>query len=151
MDEGIDRLLKLAFEEARGIEANARIQAVRERLGGAKPASSYEVLLPQDASWSWFETEVVPRLVYHLECMGIRPPEAPGVFLSLFQGDRLLFVHAHDAFALISERMALSPEELLARFGTGELRRPMRLDEQAPARASGPPLALPGPEPEPGK
>lgn len=145
MDAQIERLLKLAFEEAPGIEANTRIQAVRERLGGAKPASSYEVILPEDEGWSWFEAEVVPRMVYHLECMGIRPPEAPGVFLSIFRGERLYFVHARDALALVSELMRLDADALLARFGTGERRTPITPEEHA---SSGPPLALPGPEPE---
>lgn len=146
MDARIERLLNLHFEEAPAIEANARIQAVRERLGAEKQATSYEVLLPKGADWSWFEQNVVPRMVYHLECLGVRPPEAPGVFLSVFEGETLYFLHARDVFALVGELMALTPEELLVRFGTGELRTPMSQAE--PPEQSGPPLALPGPEPE---
>lgn len=142
MDRALQRLLELRFDEAPGRDANERIQQVRERLGGQKPAVSYEVLLPAEAGWEQFETKVLPRLVYHLECLGIRPPDAPGAFLSIFVGETLYFVHARDALALACERMGLDAEGLLKRFGTGELRTAIR-PEPEPHR--GPPLALPGP------
>jgi len=142
MDSHITALLRHAFARAPAREANTRIQEVRDSLGAAAQVRSYELMVPPDAPLQWLADEVLPRLVYHLESLGVRPPAAPGVFLSLFVGDELLFLHARDVFAFASSSLGLSPDEMLTRWGTGE-RRTAIDDTEEPK----PVLALPGPEP----
>jgi hypothetical protein len=129
-------LLDLAFERASALEANARIADLRERLGGAAPARSYEVVLPERSSLGWLSESLLPRLVYFLESVGARPPQAPGFFVSMFSGQELYFLHVNDVFAFASSALNLSLEDMLDRWGTHEVERP-------PARPSPPPL-LPG-------
>jgi len=134
--ETLQRLLDRAFERAPAPEANERINAIRDRLGRQAPARSYEVTAPAAAGLSWFEQAMMPRLVYYLESVGASPPEASGLFVSLFAGSELYFLHVRDIFAFATEALGISTEQMLERWGTGE--RP----ERPQARSS--PLMLPG-------
>ncbi|MGI5863923.1 MAG: STAUR_1299 family protein [Myxococcales bacterium] len=139
MNEDLRSLLDLAFDRAPAQEANARIQATRERVeaNGAATVRSYELVVPPDATLAWLEQEVLPRLIYHLDSLGMRPPTVPGLFVSLFFGDEIFFVHGNDLLMFASRELGLSFDEMERRWGTGELRDPVQ---------RGPPLALPGPE-----
>jgi hypothetical protein len=137
MDERLRPLFDRAFKRSRASEANIRIQEVRDAIAGAERVSGYEVVVGPDATLDWFSQSMLPRFVYHLESLGVRPPEAPGVFVSLFLGEELYFVHARDVLAFASEALGLSSDDLSKRYGTHE--RPEETEEQ-----SGPPPALPG-------
>ncbi len=117
-------LLDLAFERASALEANLRIEDLRERLGRESPARSYEVVLPERSSLEWLAESLMPRLVYYLESLGARPPEAPGIFLSVFAGQELYFLRVQDVFTFAGSALKLSSEQMLARWGTGEPRAP---------------------------
>lgn len=129
-------LLDLAFERASALDANARIEDVRERLGGEAPARSYEVVLPERSSLEWLSGSLMPRLIYFLESLGAHPPEAPGIFLSVFAGQELYFLRVRDVFAFASEALQLTPDQMLQRWGTGE-------QDLTPARPTAPHLLQP--------
>jgi hypothetical protein len=59
----------------------------------------------------------MPRLVDYLESQGSRLPQCAGVFLPVFCGDTLHFIHARDALALLSQWSGLSFDELRTRYG----------------------------------
>jgi hypothetical protein len=142
MDAQLHSLLAQAFERAPASEATARLAAARERLATSGPMRSYEVVLAPDADFRRFADQVVPRMVYHFESLGIRPPEGSGAFVSFFVGEELHLVHLRDVFAFACRELAVSPDELLRRFGTGERRAAIRDEEPAsPAH----PTALLGP------
>lgn len=128
-------LLDLAFERASALDANARIEDVRERLGRESPARSYEVVLPERSSLEWLSESLMPRLVYYLESLGAHPPEAPGIFVSVFAGQELFFLRVSDVFAFASTTLQLTSDEMLQRWGTGE-------QDLTPSRPS-PPHLLP--------
>ncbi|HCF56590.1 MAG TPA: hypothetical protein DFS52_01165 [Myxococcales bacterium] len=139
MTDTLRPLLTLAFDRGPAHQANARIQAAREKVeaSGAAQARSYELVVPPEATLAWLAQEVLPRLVYHLDSLGLRPPAVPGLFVSLFVGDEVFFVHGGDLLQFASRALGLTFDEMERRWGTGELRGPV---------TSGPPLALPGPE-----
>jgi hypothetical protein len=148
VDDKLREVLSAAFRTVRARDANseiakARVEAVEE---GASPSRqsrgedagtplsrSYEMVLDPQASFASFTTDVVPRLVYHLESIGARPPGCKGVLVAIFDGEDLHFVHAGDLLARAAELSSVSVAELFRRHGTGESRTAQR----------GPPLALP--------
>jgi hypothetical protein len=146
MDEGLERLLALAFETAPAREASAAIARVRESVDPAGEAVSYEIVLSDHPTFAHLTDEVVPRLVYHLACLGVRLPEASRVFLSVFAGDALHFVLAREALALVAERSGLDARALIARYGPRE----GPAETGAAGERQGPPLLLgPGPPKDP--
>lgn len=145
MDATLQPLLARAFHRAAAPNANAAIDEARKRAGVEEPFS-YEVLVPEGATLAELAAKILPRLVYHLDSRGARAPAFEGVFLSLFIGGELVFVHVRDAMPLLAEAVQLSLEELVERYGTGELRRALKPGEAPPATRTepGPPLMLPG-------
>lgn len=140
MAMNVQNLLARAFARAPAHEANAGIQRAREEVG--ENARSYEVVAAPDCGEEWLKTELLPRLVYHLESLGIRPPGYAGLFLSLFVGDELYFVHAQDAMAFAGAALSLTADEMYALWGTHELREPVRPAEDQPM------LGLPPADPQ---
>ncbi len=141
MDSKLAQLFSLAFDRGPAREANARIQAARDQLASQSKVRSYELLAPAEPTMEWLTETVLPRLVYHLESLGVLPPEAPGIFLSLFVGEELLLIHARDLFAFASLELGLTAQQMLDKWGTHELRVPIRPE---PTREA--PLALPSGE-----
>ncbi|MFL5309017.1 MAG: STAUR_1299 family protein [Myxococcales bacterium] len=148
MDDRIARLLELAYRTAPAADANRAISEAREdaaAAGGAaaRPpraleasvplARSYELVIDADASWDRFAAEALPRLVYHLESVGARPPSCQGMVVAAFVGDRLHFLRAGEMLRRAAELTGVSVEELFRRHGTGESR----------TAVSAPPLPLP--------
>lgn len=118
----LDTLFDRAFERVPAAEANAAMAAVRERLAsGGAPALSYEAVLPEDAGMEHLEQKVLPRLVYFLDCRGAPLPTAAGVFLSIFRGDGLYFLHTEDFFDVLSQATGLSMEEMVTRYGAASV------------------------------
>ena len=141
MDDRLQRLLDLAFDRVPAIDANLRIEEVRASLPSPK-AASYELLIPEDATFQgWFLEGALPKLVYHLDSRGNRPPAAEGIFLSLFAGETLHFVHARDALKLACDELGIDAAELLRRHGTGESHVAVDLHGDREKKA---PLMLPG-------
>jgi len=131
MDPSLKPLLDRSFHRAAAQEANAAIQDARERAGAEEPFS-YELVVNGEPTLGELATEILPRLVYHLESRGARAPAYEGIFLSLFVGADLIFVHARDAMPMLADAVGLSLEELAERYGTGELRRALRPGETPP-------------------
>lgn len=113
-----ESLLRLAFDSAPALEANQAIARVREQEAGEfTPATSYELLLPEQDTRTWLLETMLPRLVDYLESVGAKLPGCGRVFLSVFSGDKLHFIRARDAVALLSEWSGLSMDELKQRYG----------------------------------
>ena len=119
MDTATDELLRLAFERAPAAEANQAIARMRER-GDAEDfgSTSYELVLPaQGDVRAFLLNTTLPRLVDYLESSGAKLPGCGGVFLSVFSGDTLHFLHARDVVQLLSRWSGLSMQELKQRYG----------------------------------
>jgi hypothetical protein len=153
VDERISQLLDLAYRTVPAAEANeaiaqARHEAAESGAAQARPlrsdeappalSRSYELILDPDSDWQDFADNALPRLVYHLESVGARPPLCKGIVIAAFVGDRLHFVRAGDLVRRAAELTGISGDELFRRHGTGESRIARR----------DPPLALPGGDPE---
>ena len=127
MDPIFEPLLAKAFRRVPAREANAAISEVRQ--GEAEEVRNFELVAPADASLEWLEKQVLPKLVYHLESLGVRPPDYTGIFLSLFWGDELFFLRMRDLMSFAGEALHLTADQMYQRWGTGELRRAVRPDE----------------------
>jgi hypothetical protein len=138
MSDFFQPLLDRAFHRIPSREANAGIQTMRD--SGPAPLRSYEATLEPGSGAAWLSETLLPRLVYHLESLTIRPPDYPGIFLSLFVGEELLFLHMVDVMRFASQTLGLSDDQIYARWGTQELRTAVRAPDQRQA-----PLLLPGP------
>ncbi len=138
MSDRLDELLQPAFREVPAREANAAIaRARRERAGGdpddedAPALRSYEMVL---TTFEAFATELLPKLVYHLESVGAHLPACRGVIISAFRGERLYFLEAKDLVARACSMLGVTAQQLVDLHGTGEELRPHQE-----------PLLLPGP------
>jgi hypothetical protein len=137
VDDRLKQLLDLAFRVELAAQANTAIAEVREAEGsGAEPARSYELILGADATFDAFAQAALPRLVYHFESVRARPPSFGNTVISVFAGDRLLFIRAAEFLPAVARLLATTVDDLYARYGTGEQRTAVR-DQP------GPPLALP--------
>lgn len=137
MDDRLQKLLDLAFRIEPAAGANGAIDEVRRaEADGGQPVRSYELVLAPDATFDAFAEKVLPRLVYHLESLKARAPAFNGAVVSVFVGDRLLFVRAADFLPAAAGLLGTTVDELYRRHGTGELR-------TAASTPSGSPLALP--------
>jgi hypothetical protein len=128
MSDRLDELLRPAFREVPAREANAAIaRARRERAGGdpddadGRAQRSYEMVL---TTFEAFATELLPKLVYHLESVGARLPDCRGVIISAFRGERLFFLEAKDLVARACSMLGVTAQQLVDLHGTGEERRP---------------------------
>jgi hypothetical protein len=111
----LEAVARLAFRCDPAAEANLAIAQVREQLGGA---ASYELILPGDeVTLSFWLEKALPRLVYFLQSHGAKLPHCEGVFVSLFLGEELLFIHARDVVGELAARAGLSSQELVQRYG----------------------------------
>src|SRR5437764_7552574 len=148
VDDGLRELLSAAFRTVRARDANveiakARAEAAEEGAAlsrrprgdedSAPLSRSYELVLGPEATFASFAAEILPRLVYHLESIGARPPGLKGVLVAIFDGEDLHFVQAGDLLSRAAELSSVPVDELFRRHGTGESRTAQR----------GPPLPLP--------
>lgn len=131
MESVIQVLESLSFREEPAMTASRAIGTVREELSGeARAPFSYEILYRDEPSIEAFVERVVPKLVYFAECTNRRLPACKGLFLSIFAGDRLFFVHAGDFLKRAAELKHVAVGELARRYGPAE------------ERSAGPPLLL---------
>lgn len=117
----VEELLGRAFHAAAAAGANEAIELVRRNLSEGD-ALSYEAVLPERDPMKHLSEVVLPRLVYFLDCRGAPLPAAPGVFVSLFAGDRLYFLHPKDVLDVLSRATGISIEEMVRRFGEASAR-----------------------------
>ncbi len=114
----VGRLQAAAFARAPLEEANQAIEQAREaRAAGGRPAVSYEVVLPALDPDRYLTHQVLPRLVYFLDCRGVPLAGAPGVVVSLFTAEGLAFVGAGEVVAVLAEARGLDLLTLAARYG----------------------------------
>jgi len=160
MDDALQRIVALAWRTVLAAQANeailrarrataaAEAAASRGALGGsaaemdlddpelddpdAPMARAYELVLPPGATFESFIRTQLARLVYHLESIGAHPPHARGVVVCLFAGEDLHFLQAGELLTAVCAELAISSDELVRRYGTGELRTAIRA---APALA----------------
>jgi hypothetical protein len=148
VDDKLRKLLSAGFRTVLARDANseiakARTEAAEEGASPSRPSRgseggmalsrSYEMVLDPRATFASFAADLLPRLVYHLESIGARPPACKGVLVAIFDGEDLHFVQAGDLVARAADLSSVPVEELFRRHGTGESR----------TAQSGPPLALP--------
>jgi GNAT superfamily N-acetyltransferase len=137
VDDRLSRLLELAYRTAPAAEANRAISEAREEAAAAGAAASrapraqegslplarsYELVIDPEARWDRFASEVLPRLVYHLESVGAHPPSCKGMVVAAFVGDRLHFLRAGEMIERAAELSGIPVAELFRRHGTGESR-----------------------------
>ncbi|MDF1561404.1 MAG: STAUR_1299 family protein [Deltaproteobacteria bacterium] len=142
-------LWEQAFLEGEARDANRLLGEAREafaRLTADQRGEpfSYEVIVPEAPGADWLLEVLLPKLVYHCETRRAPLPECGAVFVSAFVGERLLCVPAAAFVALGRELLGCSVEELVERFGTGEVRHALGRDEDPPAARA--PKLLPGGE-----
>ena len=148
MDDKLRELLGTAFRKVPARDANseiarARAEAAEEGASPSRPlrgdkeplplSRSDEIVLDAAATFGSFAAQILPRLVYHLESIGARPPGFKGVLVALFEGDDLHLARAAELVGRAAALSSTSVEELFRRHGTGESHSAQR----------GPPLSLP--------
>jgi hypothetical protein len=114
----LERLLALAFARAPLEDANQAIARAREDRGvPGQPAVSYEAALPALDPDHHLAHQLLPRLVYFLDCRGAALPAAGGVFVSLFTPGGLYFLEAGPLVVALAAVRGLSLGELRHRYG----------------------------------
>jgi hypothetical protein len=115
----LEQLNELAFHRASPQEANEAIEEVRnERSANGPEAVSYEVALPALAPDEYLMTKVLPKLVYFLDCRGVKVPGSGAVFVSMFSNEGLWFVEAGPMVEVISRARGLTLAEVVRRYGS---------------------------------
>jgi len=129
----LEPVLSHAFRSGPAREANAAIAAVRqEQAVGGQEALSYEVVAEPKWALTELADRVLPKLVYFLDCRGAHLPLGPGgIFVSLFVGETLYFLHAGELVEVLAQARGLSLDELVERFGADAG------NEKAPADGAG--------------
>jgi hypothetical protein len=118
----LDSLLLKAFDRVPAMEANSAITRVRtEQAVGPEDALSYEIVIDPSHDLKWAADKVLPRLVYFLDCRGLKLDQARGVFVSLFVGEILYFIRATDFVSELAPVAGLSLEELVVRYGAASV------------------------------
>lgn len=114
----LDELAALAFASAPPGEANqaiARARAAQAHHG--VEGVSYELALPAQGGEAWLLERALPKLVYFLDCRGAKLPRTPGLFVSLFSGDRLSCIEAGAVVMALAKRRGLDAAEVVRRYG----------------------------------
>ncbi|MBW2733787.1 MAG: hypothetical protein JRH20_15470 [Deltaproteobacteria bacterium] len=129
-----DALRERAVDEGPAVDANELIFRMRERFTEATGAGfNYEVVLDR-RSPDYLESHVAPRLALYLRSKRMHVSSCPSVFLSIFVGDRLIFVpasafyeyikvargYSDDAFASLAKAWETTGRGALAALPSGE-------------------------------
>lgn len=118
MNTVLEQLTQLAFHRASPAEANQAIEDVRnQRSEGGVDALSYEVALPALAPDEFLTTKVLPKLVYFLDCRGVKVPSSGAVFVSLFSAEGLYFLEAGPMVEVLTKARGLTLAEAVRRYG----------------------------------
>ncbi|MDX2015057.1 MAG: STAUR_1299 family protein [Myxococcaceae bacterium] len=121
MSDVVGQLVARAFARADAARANVGIDEVRAQVEAetGAPAFSYELFVPRANVEAFFVEQALPKLVYFLSCRGLRTRRTPGVFVSLFTDDGLLFLHAGDVVEVVGQRRGLSVDDCFRRYADG--------------------------------
>jgi hypothetical protein len=115
----LEQLSLMAFHRASPLEANQAIDDVRsDRAAIGQEAISYEVALPALAPEEFLAWKVLPKLVYFLDCRGVKVPGSGAVFVSLFSAEGLLFVDAGPMVEVLAKVRGLTLAEVVRRYGS---------------------------------
>jgi hypothetical protein len=119
MTSVLEELQNLAFHRASPAEANTAIDETRARRSAdsGTEAVSYEVALPALAPDEFLTTKVLPKLVYFLDCRGVKVPGSGGVFVSMFSAEGLLFLEAGPMVEVLARARSLTLAEVVRRYG----------------------------------
>ncbi|MDP1826308.1 MAG: STAUR_1299 family protein [Archangium sp.] len=115
----LEQLQQLAFHRASPAEANTAIDETRAQRSAdsGSEAVSYEVALPALGPDEFLTTRVLPKLVYFLDCRGVKVPGSGGVFVSMFTTDGLLFVEGGPMVEVLARARSLTLAEVVRRYG----------------------------------
>ena len=115
----LEQLAAIAFHHASPDEANQAISDTRTQRSEAGPeAISYEVAVPALAPDEFLTTKALPKLVYFLDCRGVKVPGSGAVFVSLFTAEGLLFVEAGPMVDVLARARGLTLAEVVRRYGS---------------------------------
>jgi hypothetical protein len=117
-------LLARAFFTAEAARATEALGEARAQVEGR----SWEIVVPSAPDAAWLEGALLAKLVYFCESTRAPLPGCGNVFVSFFAGDRLCCVAAADVVAFAGEALGLTTDEMVKRYGTGEVRHPLRGD-----------------------
>jgi len=118
MNPILEQLQQLAFHRASPLEANQAIEDVRLERSESQDAVSYEIALPALAPDEFLTHKALPRLVYFLDCRGVKVPASGAVFVSLFTSDGLLFLEAGPMVEVLTKARGLTLAEAVRRYGS---------------------------------
>lgn len=118
MNPILEQLEQLAFHRASPLEANQAIEDVRLERSKSQDAVSYEIALPALAPDDFLTHKALPKLVYFLDCRGVKVPASGAVFVSLFTSDGLLFVEAGPMVEVLTKARGLTLAEAVRRYGS---------------------------------
>lgn len=118
MNPILEQLQQLAFHRASPLEANQAIEEVRIERSQGQDAVSYEIALPALAPDEFLTTRALPRLVYFLDCRGVKVPASGAVFVSLFTHEGLLFLEAGPMVEVLAKARGLTLAEVVRRYGS---------------------------------
>jgi hypothetical protein len=115
----LEELTQLAFHRAPPAEANQAIEDVRSQRSEAagQDAVSYEVALPALAPDDFLAHRALPKLVYFLDCRGVKVPSSGNVFVSLFSSEGLFFLEAGPMVEVLAKARGLTLAEVVRRYG----------------------------------
>jgi hypothetical protein len=122
MSIDLSPLLARAFVTAAAVDANAALDDARAQANGR----SFEIVVPPAPDAAWLEGTLLKKLVYFCETTRAPLPACGNVFVSFFADERLCCVAASDVIAFAGEALGLSVEEMVLRYGTGEVRHALR-------------------------
>lgn len=114
----VEQLASLAFHRAPASSANAAIDEARGlRAREGRDAVSYEIALPGLGPDEFLLHKALPKLVYFLDCRGVKPPASGDVFISLFSDAGLLFIDAGPVIEALAAARGLTLAEVVRRYG----------------------------------
>ena len=117
-----------AFFHADVESATLAIEQARARFSEEAQLDgfSFEVVVPELADEAWLAGQLVGPLVYFCQSLGAPPPACPGIFVSLFAGQKLHCVIAAEVIAWAGRELGMSTDDLIERYGTHEMEAPPR-------------------------
>jgi len=106
-------------EASRATEAIARARdavSAAGRLDGV----SLEIVVPERPDERWLRERVLHPLIYYCQSTGASAPACPGVFVTLFHGDRLSCVLGAEVIAWAARLLGVAEQALVDEYGTHE-------------------------------
>jgi len=130
MSLDLSPLFERAFLTTEALRATEALAGARAEIeaGQSARAHNYQVVVPEGADAGWFEETFLRRFVYYCESTRAPLPACAGVFVSFFAGDRLCCVAGFEVIGFACEVLGVGADDLVRRFGTGEVRHALRGD-----------------------